>query len=92
MLLYWKLLERAAERGQKEFDFGRSTVDSPTFRFKKQWGAVPAPAEWQCYLRHGSATEMRPQNPRYGKLIRIRQRLPLWLTRLMGPRIIRGIP
>jgi FemAB-related protein (PEP-CTERM system-associated) len=92
MLLYWKLLERAAERGQEEFDFGRSSLDSSTFRFKKQWGAQPTAAQWQCHARTGSPDEMRPQNPRYGRLIRIWQRLPLALTRLAGPRIVRGIP
>ena len=42
MLLYWNLLERAVERGQAVFDFGRSTIDGPTYRFKKQWGAAGA--------------------------------------------------
>jgi len=35
---------------------------------------------------------MRPDNPRYQRRIRIWQRLPLWLTRLIGPAIVRGIP
>jgi FemAB-related protein (PEP-CTERM system-associated) len=92
MLLYWNLLQRTVERGQTVFDFGRSSNDSPTFRFKKQWGATPVPAEWQCYARSGSSADMRPDNPSYGRLIRIWQRLPLWLTRLIGPSIVRGIP
>jgi FemAB-related protein (PEP-CTERM system-associated) len=92
MLLYWNLLQRAAERGQAVFDFGRSSPDSPTFRFKKQWGAEPAAAGWQSYARSGSPADMRPDNPRYGRMIRLWKRLPLWLTRLIGPRIVRGIP
>jgi FemAB-related protein (PEP-CTERM system-associated) len=92
MLLYWNLLQRTVERGQAVFDFGRSSQDSPTFRFKKQWGAAPVPAAWQCYARSGSSADMRPDNPSYGRLIRIWQRLPLWLTRLIGPAIVRGIP
>jgi FemAB-related protein (PEP-CTERM system-associated) len=92
MLLYWDLLERAVQRGQGVFDFGRSSLDGPTFRFKKQWGAVPHPAAWQCYARSGSSADMRPDNPSYGRLIRLWQKLPLWLTRLIGPRIVRGIP
>ena len=43
MLLYWKLLERAVERGQAVFDFGRSTIDGTTYRFKKQWGRRAGP-------------------------------------------------
>jgi FemAB-related protein (PEP-CTERM system-associated) len=92
MLLYWNLLERSVGRGQTVFDFGRSTEDGPTFRFKKQWGAAPAPAQWQCYERSGASADMRRDNPGYGRLIRIWQRLPLWLTRLIGPAIVRGIP
>lgn len=92
MLMYWHLLERAVRRGQACFDFGRSSPDGPTFHFKKQWGARPEPATWQYYVRKGSASEMRPDNPKYRRMIRAWQRLPLWLARLLGPVIVRGIP
>ena len=92
MLLYWNLLQRSVERGQAVFDFGRSSQDSPTFRFKKQWGAEPVAAQWQCYARSGSSGEMRPDNPSYGRLVRLWRRLPLWLTRRIGPSVVRGIP
>ncbi len=92
MMMYWNLLDRAVQRGQAVFDFGRSTAESGTYRFKKQWGAAPEPATWQYYVRTGSATEMRPDNPRYQRFIRIWQRLPVGLTRLLGPPIVRGIP
>src|SRR5207248_1050381 len=54
MLLYWNLLQRAVERGQGVFDFGRSTPEGGTFHFKKQWGALPEPSEWQYYCRSGN--------------------------------------
>jgi len=92
MLLYWHLLERAVQRGQQLFDFGRSTVDSNTHRFKKQWGAEPAPAEWQFHVRRGDVGDLRPENPRYQRFIRMWQRLPVALTRVFGPLIVRGIP
>ncbi|HEY1379582.1 MAG TPA: FemAB family XrtA/PEP-CTERM system-associated protein [Gemmataceae bacterium] len=92
MLMYWSLLERAVGRGQEVFDFGRSSEGGPTYQFKKQWGAAPCPAEWQYYLRRGTAADMRPDNPRFGLMIRTWRRLPLWLTRAVGPRIVRGIP
>ena len=92
MLLYWHLLERAVGRGQGAFEFGRSTVESNTYRFKRQWGAEPYPAEWQYYLRTGKAGEMRPDNPRYQRFIRLWQRLPVPVTRWLGPRIVRGVP
>jgi FemAB-related protein (PEP-CTERM system-associated) len=92
MLMYWHLLERAVHRKQQVFDFGRSSVDSNTYRFKKQWGAEPHAAAWQYFLRVGAANQMRPDNPQYVKLIRAWQKLPVWFTRLVGPSIVRGIP
>ena len=79
-------------RGQEVFDFGRSSEGSPTFQFKKQWGATACPAEWQYHVLSGRVGEMRTENPKYQRLIRWWKRLPLWLTRLLGPFIVRGIP
>lgn len=92
MLLYWSLLDRSVQRGQRVFDFGRSTVDGNTYRFKKQWGAQAEPAVWQYYLRTGTPGDLRPDNPKYQRLIRIWQRLPVPVTRWIGPKIARGIP
>ena len=92
MILYWQLLQRAVQRKQAVFDFGRSTLDGNTYRFKKQWGAQPEPAIWQYYLRKGTIADMRPDNPRYRRAIHVWQRLPVALTCLIGPAIVRGIP
>jgi FemAB-related protein (PEP-CTERM system-associated) len=92
MVMYWHLLARAVERGQRTFDFGRSTRDGSTYRFKEQWGAVPSASCWQYYLRRGSAEKLRPTNSKFGLAIRVWQRLPVALTRWIGPPIVRGIP
>jgi len=92
MLMYWQLLKRSIERGQKQFDFGRSTTDGNTFRYKKQWGATPSPATWQYAVKDGETPSLRPDNPRYGRAIRLWQKLPVKLTQLIGPPIVRGIP
>jgi len=92
MLMYWHLLERAVQRQQDIFDFGRSTVEGNTYRFKKQWGAQAGPAVWQYYVREGTIADMRPENPRYRRAIGVWQRLPVALTCLIGPAIVRGIP
>ena len=92
MLMYWQLLQRAIERRQPVFDFGRSSAQSNTFRFKKQWGAQPEPAVWQYYLRQGAIDQMRPDSPKYRRKIWVWQHLPVWLTRWIGPAIVRGIP
>jgi FemAB-related protein (PEP-CTERM system-associated) len=92
MLMYWDLLQRAVQRGQDIFDFGRSTLDGNTYRFKKQWGAEPEPAVWQYSLREGTISDMRPDNPRYRRAIDLWRRLPVALTCWLGPAIVRGIP
>ena len=92
MFMYRQLLSRAIQRGSHTFDFGRSSVDSGTYKFKAQWGAKPHPAVWQYYIRKGSADDMRPDSDRNQKLIKIWQKLPVWLTRIIGPTIVRGIP
>ncbi len=92
MWMYWQLLQRAIDRGSKVFDFGRSSLDSGTYKFKEQWGALPSPACWQYYIRSGSPADMRPDSPKKQRLIEVWQRLPVWMTRLIGPSIVRGIP
>ena len=92
MWMYWRLLERAIERGSTTFDFGRSSVGSGTYKFKEQWGAVAHPAVWQYYVRRGNPADMRPDSPNKQRLIQVWQRLPVWLTKMVGPGIVRGIP
>jgi len=92
MWMYHELLKRAVSRGATTFDFGRSTPDSGTYRFKKQWGAVPSRATWQYYLRSGEVSAVRPDNPKFRRRIATWQKLPVWVTRLVGPTIVKGIP
>lgn len=92
MWMYHQMLVRSIERGSSEFDFGRSSEDSGTYKFKKQWGAKPRATVWQYHIRRGDMNAMRPDNPSNQRKIAIWQRLPLWLTLMIGPGIVRGIP
>lgn len=92
MMMYSRLLHRAVERGQHQFDFGRSTTDGNTYRYKKQWGATPHPAVWQYALKEGETANMRPENPRFERAIRVWRKLPVRVTQFLGPHIVRGIP
>lgn len=92
MWMYHQLLERAIARGATQFDFGRSSEGSGTYRFKKQWGALPQATPWQVVLRRGSLDDARPDDPRNQKRIETWQKLPVWVTKAIGPTIIRGIP
>ena len=93
MLMYWACLKRAIEKGSTVFDFGRSTRDSGTFQFKRQWGALPVPMYWHYWLRDGGALpRLNPANPRFAMAIAAWQRLPLWVANGLGPHIVRNLP
>ncbi len=92
MWMYRGLLKRAIERNSHTFDFGRSTMGSSTYKFKKQWGATAFPAVWQYYVRQGNVEQMRPESQTNQQLIKVWQKLPTWLTNVIGPPIVRGIP
>lgn len=92
LLMYWHALKRSVERGQKAFDFGRSSLDSGTYRFKQQWGAEACPAVWQYCLRRGDVGDVRPGSGKFDQVIAVWKKLPVWLTKLIGPEIVRGIP
>ncbi len=93
MLLYSSALEYACRTGSRCFDFGRSTPGTGTFRFKEQWGAQPVPLHWYYWLGNGRPLqELSPENPRYGFAIEVWRRLPVALTRIIGPAIVRNIP
>ncbi len=92
MLMYRNLLRRAINKGSHTFDFGRSSEDAGTYKFKAQWGAQPSAATWQYYVRKGDPNEMRPDAGGKKRLVETWQKLPVWFTRLIGPTIVRGIP
>jgi serine/alanine adding enzyme len=91
--LYWKILQFATENGYRYFDFGRSSRESGTYRFKQQWGAEPKQLYWHYWLGNGvKAPSINPGNPKYALMIKAWQRLPLPLSNLLGPPIVRNIP
>jgi serine/alanine adding enzyme len=93
MLLYWSCLKFACDNGFDLFDFGRSTPEESTYKFKEQWGASPSPMPWAYWVRdQGPIPDITPRNRKYHLAIEIWKRLPLHVTKMLGPRIIRNIP
>ncbi|WP_196159531.1 FemAB family XrtA/PEP-CTERM system-associated protein [Reinekea sp. G2M2-21] len=92
MWTYHQILEFSVKNGYQFFDFGRSTKDAPTYRFKKQWGAEPIPHYWYYPGASETINTANPDNPKYKLLITIWKRLPLFVTNLIGPTIIKSIP
>ncbi len=93
MLLYGTVLEYACQQGFQVFDFGRSTPDSGTYRFKAQWGAQPKQLHWYYWMRDGNPVpQLNPQNPKYAVAIRLWQKLPVAVANVLGPHIVKHLP
>lgn len=89
MLLYWSMLSDACEQKATRFDFGRSTRDSGTHRFKKQWGAEEVPLYWQYLLPEGAELPgLRHDSRKYAFIEACWRKLPLSVVRVLGSRII----
>ena len=92
-LLYWSIIERAVALGCGVLDFGRSTPDEGTYKFKQQWGAKPVPLHWEYRMvSDGALPNASPTNPKFRLAIAAWKRLPLALATRLGPSIVRGIP
>ena len=90
--MYWELMRRAAERGLGTFDFGRSKRGTGSFKFKEHWGFEAAAACLRIFPGAASAMpNLSPTNPKYRFFIDTWKRLPLWLTRRVGPLLARHL-
>jgi FemAB-related protein (PEP-CTERM system-associated) len=90
--MYWEVMRRAAARGCRLFDFGRSKEGTGAFSFKKNWGFPPAPLEYRYALAPGQTIpEVNPLNPKYRLMIAAWKRLPLPVANLLGPPLVRGV-
>jgi len=98
MKLYWEVLQYVVAEKCHSFDFGRSTIDAGTYKFKKQWGAQPVPLYWYRWDKKLSSTTNPAVNEAIesGGLIRyavpIWQRLPLRIANIVGPWISPCLP
>jgi FemAB-related protein (PEP-CTERM system-associated) len=92
-VLYWELIKYACELGATTFHLGRSSKDSGGEQFKKKWNAETMQLYWHYVLR--TRTEipaLNPTNPKFRLAIKTWQKLPLAVTRVLGPFIARSIP
>jgi FemAB-related protein (PEP-CTERM system-associated) len=93
--MYYNILSKLILLNKKTFDFGRSSIDTGTYKFKLQWGAQPEQCYWHIANKNGSKEDLNDADePSKAMVLLIStwKRLPVWITRIVGPRIIRGIP
>jgi serine/alanine adding enzyme len=92
MLLYWSMLEHACDNGYAYFDFGRSSPDEGTYKFKKQWGTKPAPLFWHYIFLKGNPGDLgNSERSKLNNAVQYWQKLPVLVTKVIGPRIRKHI-
>ena len=91
--MYWSLMEHSVDKHQTTlFDFGRSKNGTGAFKFKKNWGFEPTPLEYEYYLKDGGEIpEINPLNPKYQLMIKIWQKLPLPIAKIIGPLVAKSL-
>jgi FemAB-related protein (PEP-CTERM system-associated) len=91
--LYWAVIKKGCVEGRNLFDFGRSRIDSNTYKFKEQWVPTPTQLKWQYHLaRAKEIPAINPASPKYRLFINIWKKLPYWAANYLGPRVIKNFP
>jgi len=91
--LWWELVKLAAGTGHRTLDFGRSKNGSGNFDFKKKWNPHIEPLNYQARLvRRTEMPNISPTNPTFELATNLWKKIPLGLTRMIGPHVVRWFP
>ena len=92
--MYYDLMRWGGQNRFRLFDFGRSKVaGSGSYDFKSHWGMEERPLPYETLLvRRKELPNFSPKNPRFDLAIRIWRRMPLGITRALGPYFLRLVP
>jgi FemAB-related protein (PEP-CTERM system-associated) len=91
--MYAELMKLSAERGYTRFDFGRSKRGTGAYEFKRGWGMNERALPYRTLLvRAQRPPNLNPTNPKYRWMIDVWKRLPLGVTKLLGPRLVKYLP
>ena len=91
--MIWQSMCFAAAKGYGLFDFGRSFIGSATYNFKLEWNTQIIPLHWyQWSPLDEKSLNLDRRNPQFRAAIEIWKRLPLSVTKMLGPPIAKCIP
>ncbi len=92
--MYYDLMRWAGARGFRTFDFGRSKRNgSGSYDFKAHWGMTERALPYELLLvKRKTVPNFTPANPIFSLPRKIWSRLPLPVTRLVGPTLLKWVP
>ena len=80
-------MKYAADNEKKNFDFGRSSPNEGTYKFKKQWGAEPVQLYWHRLNKVRQEKECFSSNSARKLLESVWQKMPLSVVNVIGPKV-----
>lgn len=91
-LIYWEIIKSVAGSNIELFDLGRSLINSGTFIFKQNFGAYPAPLYYDYYLNKiKTIPAINQENIKFKLATNIWSHLPLSVTKIVGPHLIKYV-
>lgn len=91
--MYFDHLLWAGRNGFTTFDFGRSKYGTGPYEFKKQWDVTERALPYEVKLvKRATLPNFTPTNPKFSMAIKLWQRIPLEVTRHIGPRFVALFP
>ncbi|MGH9427060.1 MAG: GNAT family N-acetyltransferase, partial [Terriglobia bacterium] len=92
-LMYWEVIRDACERSIRVFDFGRSKLGTGSYFFKTQWNMQEQPLPYQYFLvARKTLPNFSPLNPRFKLAIALWKHVPLPVTKVLGPALVKLFP
>lgn len=89
--LLWKSLKRAAENAYHTYEMGRTREGSGVYLFKKSFGGKKVWYDDLHYFPGAKANLPNPDDGTYDRLREVWKRLPLTITRTLGPYIRKNL-
>lgn len=91
--MYWNLMAQSWREGYRSFDFGRSKRGTGACKFKSSWNMQVAELPYRYKLINTKAVpRMSPVDGKFRIAVSLWKWLPLPLTKIVGPKVIRRIP
>jgi FemAB-related protein (PEP-CTERM system-associated) len=91
--MYAQQILRAKEQGLEIFDFGRTKLGTGTLDFKRHWDTTERPLPYEMLLvKRKTLPDFTPKNSDFSRAIEIWRKIPLPLTRAIGPYLVRLFP
>ena len=91
--MYFEHLLWAGNHGFRVFDFGRSKKGTGPYSFKKNFGATEHPMPYEVMLvKRLDLPNFTPTNPKFDMAAKVWRKIPLPVTKILGPQLIGLFP